>query len=70
MEPNYIFKKYQGLLEISDIYNQNWSNCNKELLQAKELLKEAHGILFSMAQMNVITHVAANQYYKDLKSYF
>ena len=36
----------------------------------KELLKEAHGILFSMAQMNVITHVAANQYYKDLKSYF
>ena len=36
----------------------------------KELLKEAHGILFSMAQMNVITHVAASQYYKDLKSYF
>ena len=36
----------------------------------KELLKEAHQILFSMAQMNVITHVAANQYYKDLKSYF
>ena len=36
----------------------------------KELLKEAHGILFSMAQMNVITHIAANQYYKDLKSFF
>jgi hypothetical protein len=36
----------------------------------KELLKEAHGILFSMAQMNIITHVAASQYYKDLKSYF
>jgi hypothetical protein len=36
----------------------------------KELLKEAHGILFSMAQMSVITHIAANQYYKDLKSFF
>ena len=36
----------------------------------KELLKEAHQILFSMAQMNVITHVAANEYYKGLKSFF
>jgi hypothetical protein len=36
----------------------------------KELLKEAHGILFSMAQMNVITHTSASEYYKGLKSYF
>ena len=36
----------------------------------KELLKEAHGILFSMAQMNVITHASASKYYKDLKSFF
>jgi hypothetical protein len=36
----------------------------------KELLKEAHGILFSMAQMHVITHVAATKYFNDLKSYF
>jgi hypothetical protein len=36
----------------------------------KELLKEAHGILHSMAQMKVITHVEASKYYKDLKSFF
>ena len=36
----------------------------------QELLKEAHQILFSMAQMNVITHVAASEYYKGLKSFF
>ena len=36
----------------------------------QELLKEAHQILFSMAQMNVITHVEASKYYKDLKSFF
>ena len=36
----------------------------------KELLKEAHGILFSMAQMNVISHPSASEYYKGLKSYF
>jgi ABC-type transporter MlaC component len=36
----------------------------------KKLLKEAHGILFSMAQMNIITHVAASEYYKGLKSFF
>ena len=36
----------------------------------QELLKEAHQILHSMAQMNVITHVAASEYYKDLKSFF
>ena len=36
----------------------------------KELLKEAHGILFSMAQMNVISHPSASECYKGLKSYF
>ena len=36
----------------------------------KELLKEAHQILFSLAQMNVITHLAASEYYKGLKSFF
>jgi ABC-type transporter MlaC component len=36
----------------------------------KELLKEAHQILHSMAQMKVITHVEASKYYKDLKSFF
>ncbi len=36
----------------------------------QELLKEAHGILHSMAQMKVITHVEASKYYKDLKSFF
>jgi hypothetical protein len=35
-----------------------------------ELLKEAHGILHSMAQMKVITHVEASKYYKDLKTFF
>jgi len=36
----------------------------------QELLKEAHGILHSMAQMKVITHVEASKYYKDLKNFF
>ena len=36
----------------------------------KVILKEAHGILHSMAQMKVITHVEASKYYKDLKSFF
>ena len=35
-----------------------------------ELLKEAHGILNSMAQMKVITHAQASKYYKDLKSFY
>ena len=36
----------------------------------QELLKESHGILHSMAQMKVITHVEASKYYKDLKNFF